>query len=79
MAEPVISRKKPIEEYFALLTQAIKLNSQYMDIICIVSTQTLYENALIDEIPFHKWHQWIETKLNELYLQTIYKKNSKYF
>ena len=74
--EPKKSRKSPGEEYFTLLTQAIKLDSPYMDVICVVSPGSLYQTALKNDIPFHKWHSWVEKQLNSLYLQTIYQKNS---
>ena len=76
MIEPKKGRKNPGEEYFTLVTQAIKLNSPYMDVICIISPKSLYESALKNDIPFHKWHIWIEKQLNASYLQTIYKKDS---
>ena len=68
------SRKQPSEEYFMLTTQIIKMNSPHMENICSVNTQLLYEKALHDEIPFHKWHEWIEKQLNNAYIQTLYKK-----
>jgi hypothetical protein len=30
-------RRNPIEEYFSLVTQSVKLNSPYMDTICTIS------------------------------------------
>lgn len=47
-------RKDPGQEYFALASQAVKLNSPYMDTICTVSTKDLYEKAVRNSIPFHK-------------------------
>ncbi|OMJ72819.1 hypothetical protein SteCoe_28656 [Stentor coeruleus] len=74
---PVKIRKNPGEEYFTLSTQAIKLNSPYMDVICIESPKVLYDLAIKNDVPFHKWHEWIEKKLNAKYLETIYKKGKK--
>lgn len=71
---PVKIRKNPGEEYFTLTTQAIKLNSPYMDVICIESPKILYDLAIKNDVPFHKWHEWIEKKLTAKYLETIYKK-----
>ena len=68
------SRKAPCEEYFVLATQAIKLGSPYMDSICTINAKKLYENAIINEVPFHKWHLWIENQLNSAYLSGIYQK-----
>jgi len=67
-------RKSPCEEYFFLATQAIKLNSPYMDTICTISPKHLFETANKSEVPFHKWHLWIENQLNSAYLSNIYQK-----
>jgi hypothetical protein len=69
-------RKSPCEEYFFLATQAMKLNSVYIDTICTVSPKSLYQTAVKNQIPFHKWHTWIEQQLNASYLTSIYKKIS---
>lgn len=76
LAEPRKYRKNPGEEYFTLITQAIKLNSPYMDVICVISPKYLFELALKNDIPFHKWHIWVEKQLNASYLQSIYQRNS---
>lgn len=75
-------RRDPGQEYFALVpstqaSQAVKLNSPYMDTICTVSTKELYEKALKTKVPFHKvkarqWHIWIESQLTNAYLESIY-------
>ncbi|CAG9334974.1 unnamed protein product [Blepharisma stoltei] len=70
-------RKDPAEEYFFLATQAVKMNSSYMDAICIIPPQNLYEKAMKEDVPFHKWHIWIESQLNSAYIQMLYKKDSK--
>jgi hypothetical protein len=44
-----------------------------MDTICVVSPKTLYETAVKNDVPFHKWHLWVEKQLNSAYLQSIYK------
>jgi len=67
-----VKRKDPTEEYFTLTTQAIKLNSPFMDTICTIPTQNLYQKALQERVPFHKWHLWIESQLNSYYIQQIY-------
>lgn len=72
-----IQRKSPPEEYFALSVQAVKMNSPHMDNIINASATQLYEKAMRLGIPFHKWHQWIESQLNSIYVQTIYKKNTR--
>jgi chromosome segregation ATPase len=72
-------RKSPSEEYFLLSAQVIIMNSIHMENICSVSPQALYEKALMDQIPFHKWHQWIEKQLNAAYLQSLYQKKNKFY
>ena len=57
--DPDSGRKDPGEEYFALVpstqaSQAVKLNSPYMDAICTVPIKELYEKAVKNAIPFHK-------------------------
>lgn len=71
------ARKSPSEEYFFLATQAMKLNSVYIDTICTVSPKSLYQTAIKNQIPFHKWHTWIEQQLNASYLSAIYKRELK--
>lgn len=76
------TRRDPGQEYFALVhftqaSQAVKLNSPYMDTICTVPTKELYEKALKTKVPFHKvrnsqWHIWIESQLTNAYLESIY-------
>lgn len=71
------ARKDPSQEYFTLVTstqttQAVKLNSPYMDAICTVPTRELYEKALRQGIPFHKWYVWIESQLTNCYLESLY-------
>lgn len=70
-------RKKPPEEYFLLTVQAVKMNSPHIDSVCCVSAQELYDNAIRQGIPFHKWHVWIESQLNLAYVQSLYKKNRR--
>ena len=69
--------KDPFQEYFKLVkctqtTQAVKLNSPYMDTICTVPTQELYGKAMRLSVPFHKWHVWIESQLTTCYLESLY-------
>ncbi|OMJ83094.1 hypothetical protein SteCoe_16076 [Stentor coeruleus] len=72
-----IIRKPPPEEYFLLTVQAVKMNSPYADKGLNLNTQELYYNAVEEGIPFHKWHVWIESQLNQNYVQGLYKKSSK--
>lgn len=68
-------RKNPCEEYFILATQAVKMNSTYMDAICTIPTQVLYKKATTREVPFHKWHEWIEDELNSAYIQILFQRD----
>ena len=72
-----IQRKPPPEEYFVLTAQAVKMNSPHMENICSISTNALYEKAIKEGIPFHKWHIWIESQLNASYVQQLYKTNRR--
>lgn len=67
-------RRDPSEEYFTLATQAVKLNSPHMDTICVIPHVILYEKAKKEQVPFHKWHSWIETQLNYEYIQSLYRR-----
>jgi hypothetical protein len=62
----------PVRHYFTLVTQAVKLCSPYMDHICTISTHKLYEKAQKQNVPFHKWHLWIERQLTNAYLSLKY-------
>jgi len=66
-------RKSPCEEFFVLTTQAIKLNSKYIDTICTVDPYKLYLKALKLNIPFHRWHSWIKSKLYSYYIKRLCK------
>lgn len=72
-----VPRKGPPEEYFTLSVQAVKMNSPHMDNIVNVSPTELYAKAIKAGIPFHKWHLWIESQINSIYVQTLYKKSTK--
>lgn len=76
-SDQVSNHKDPGKEYFALASQAVKMNSPYMDTICTVSTKELYAKAVRNSIPFHKvrlmqWHIWIESQLTSAYLESLY-------
>jgi hypothetical protein len=72
-------RKEPYEEYFILTTQAVKMNSAYMDTVCVVPHLVLFEKAKNENVPFHKWHGWIESQLNNEYIQKLYRNKSYRF
>lgn len=70
--EKLVNEADPIEDYFTLVTSSVKLNSPYMDTVCTISTKDLYSLALEQNIPFHKWHSWVENKLTNEYIQSVY-------
>jgi myosin heavy subunit len=70
-------KKDPTEQYFILTVQAVKLNSPHMDTICVIPHATLFQKAISENIPFHKWHMWIETQLNFEYIQSLYQVKPK--
>jgi hypothetical protein len=59
------------EEYFNLACLSVKLNSPYMDAICSTSNRKLYKEAMKHQIPFHKWHMWIDDYLTEQYITSV--------
>jgi hypothetical protein len=71
-ARRLAQRKDPIEEYFSLVTQAVKLNSPYMDTICTIPTKELFDQAIQGCVPFHRWHIWCENQLTNIYIKTLY-------
>lgn len=56
--------RKSIEEYFVMVTQAVKMNLMNLDRIGIVPHSFLYKKAQEEHIPFHQWHLWIEKQLS---------------
>ena len=44
-----------------------------MDSILFIPANELYEKALKEDIPFHRWHIWIESQLTASYIQMVYK------
>ena len=71
---PLKSSRDPIEEYFTLTTQAVKMNSPHMDRIGILPASFLYQKAKEQQVSFHRWHVWIESQLNFEYIQHLYNK-----
>jgi len=52
--EYLLSRD-PMQEYFSLTCQTIKLNSPHMNHVCSINTKKLYQEAVEMNVPFHKW------------------------
>jgi len=60
-----MASRDPLKEFFALTCQSVKLNSPHMNIICTINQNSLYERATSENIPFFKWHKWIDDTLNK--------------
>jgi hypothetical protein len=56
-------RRDLVEEYFTLMTQAVKLNSSNVDSLSKISTSDLYRMAQSQSVPFNKWYGWIKAKI----------------
>ncbi|CAG9316206.1 unnamed protein product [Blepharisma stoltei] len=69
LANPI--RKDPGEEYFILATQAIKMNLPFMHEICRFPANELYKKAVAEDVPFNKWHTWIENQLTLAYYKIV--------
>jgi len=65
-------KTNPIEDYFTLVVSSVKINSPYIDSICTTSTKELYTAAVEADVPFHRWHIWVENKLTNVYIETLY-------
>ena len=63
--------RDPMQEFFLLTCQAIKLNSPKMNTICTIDTMSLYKKALELNMPFFKWQSWVEDFLNKELLRVI--------
>lgn len=55
-------RLNPGEEYFTLVTQAIRIN---LGGVRDIATKELYEKAMKAGVTFDKWHTWVEAQLRE--------------
>mmetsp|Transcript_12364 Transcript_12364/g.19221 ORF Transcript_12364/g.19221 Transcript_12364/m.19221 type:complete len:99 (+) Transcript_12364:228-524(+) len=69
--------RDPMQEFFQLTCQAIKLNSPQMNTICTIDTVQLYQKALKLGIHFFKWQAWIEDYLNKEFLRVVLKSSRK--
>mmetsp|Transcript_14702 Transcript_14702/g.25025 ORF Transcript_14702/g.25025 Transcript_14702/m.25025 type:complete len:176 (-) Transcript_14702:154-681(-) len=63
--------RDPMQEFFSLTCQSIKLNSPHMNTICTIDTMQLYKKALKLNIPFFKWQSWIEDFLNKEFMRNV--------
>ena len=63
--------RDPMQEFFSLTCQSIKLNSPHINTICTIDTMQLYNKAQKMNIPFFKWQTWIEDFLNKEFLRVV--------
>ena len=68
--------RDPMQEFFTLTCQSIKLNSPHMNTICTIDTISLYKKANKLGVPFFKWQTWIENFLNQEFLRSALRRRS---
>jgi hypothetical protein len=64
--------RDPVEEFFTLTVQSVKLNSPYIDKVARVSTIDLYKKAQQEQVPFNKWYLWIESQFTSAYINDLF-------
>ncbi|EAS01755.2 hypothetical protein TTHERM_00564010 (macronuclear) [Tetrahymena thermophila SB210] len=62
-------RKDTYEEFFMLTAQCVKLNSPYFDEINSVKVQPYYEEIKAQQIPYHKWSDFLKEKFEKIHQQ----------
>ena len=50
-----LSKRDPMQEFFVLTCQSVKLNSPHMNAVCTLDALKLYEKVTKLNIPFFKW------------------------
>lgn len=65
-------RRDPVEEFFVLTVQCVKLNSPYIDNIARVDPSALYTKSKEERIPFNKWYSWIERQVASAYINDLF-------
>ena len=66
-----LRKRDPMQEFFTLTCQAVKLNSPHMNAVCTIDTMQLYKRATKLNIPFFKWQTWIEDHINKEFLRIV--------
>jgi hypothetical protein len=69
--------RDPMNEFFTLTCQSIKLNSPHMNTICHIDTNSLYRKAQKMNVPFFKWASWIEAYLNKEFMRAVLAKSRR--
>jgi hypothetical protein len=62
----------PVEAYFTLTSQAVRLNCAHIDSVASIPPSELYKKAQRENIPFNKWYSWIESQLTSAYINDLY-------
>ncbi|CAK60520.1 unnamed protein product (macronuclear) [Paramecium tetraurelia] len=57
------NKRDPYREFFDLLCQCVKLNSDYFDDIVYIDTQNYYQECKASGKPFNEWEDWIRSRL----------------
>lgn len=69
-----LTKRDPMQEFFTLTCQSVKLNSPHMNAVCTIDTMQLYKRATKLNIPFFKWQSWIEDSINKEFLRIVLSK-----
>jgi len=65
------------KQYFYFAGEAVKMNSPLLKKEKNLPFEELYKKALKDQVPFHKWHTWIESQLYSTHMQVFCKNEIK--
>lgn len=69
--------RDPMQEFFALTCQSIKLNSPHINTIATIDTNQLYQKATKLNVPFFQWSTWIESYLNKEFMRLVLQKSKR--
>lgn len=64
-------KRDPMQEFFTLTCQSVKLNSPHMNAVCTIDTMQLYKKAIKQNIPFFEWQTWIEDVINKEFFRVF--------
>ncbi|CAD8054369.1 unnamed protein product [Paramecium sonneborni] len=56
-------KRDPYKEFFDLLCQCVKLNSDYFDDIVYIDTTNYYQECKATGKPYYEWEEWIRNRL----------------
>ncbi|OMJ65585.1 hypothetical protein SteCoe_37956 [Stentor coeruleus] len=72
---PVVKAQVFNEEFFKTTLYVVKKNSPHLEELN-ADYKPLYDVAVRDKIPLHKWHLWIESQLTNIYYKNLTKSNT---